>query len=303
MSGKYEVGIKENRKKKCSFLQYAFIVPHMILFIIFVCIPIVFGIYISFTNWDMIGTPEWVGLANYKEILLNSKSTFNRQFMEGIRNTLLFVVLNVPLCIVVPLGFALVLHLRPYGSKSFQSVLYLPTLFSVTSVGLIWMQLLNRRFGLASMMGAKVPWATTMPYAWIALMVMTVWWTMGANMVIYQAALSGVSQDLYEAAEIDGAGGIAKFFKITLPSIRFQLLYTLVITVAGSFNVYGQPTIMTRVDPATAPAVKVLVYHIRNIAFGSGQSAAGIASAMAVILGIFIAIISIFQFKLIRNED
>ncbi|WP_346902548.1 carbohydrate ABC transporter permease, partial [Faecalicatena contorta] len=177
------------------------------------------------------------------------------------------------------------------------------TLFSVTSVGLIWMQLLNRRFGLASMMGAKVPWATTMPYAWIALMVMTVWWTMGANMVIYQAALSGVSQDLYEAAEIDGAGGIVKFFKITLPSIRFQLLYTLVITVAGSFNVYGQPTIMTRVDPATAPAVKVLVYHIRNIAFGSGQSAAGIASAMAVILGIFIAIISIFQFKLIRNED
>ena len=303
MSGKYEVGIKENRKKKRSFLQYAFIVPHMILFIIFVCIPIVFGIYISFTNWDMIGTPEWVGLANYKEILLNSKSTFNRHFMEGIRNTLLFVVLNVPLCIVVPLGFALVLHLRPYGSKFFQSVLYLPTLFSVTSVGLIWMQLLNRRFGLASMMGAKVPWATTMPYAWIALMVMTVWWTMGANMVIYQAALSGVSQDLYEAAEIDGAGGIVKFFKITLPSIRFQLLYTLVITVAGSFNVYGQPTIMTRVDPATAPAVKVLVYHIRNIAFGSGQSAAGIASAMAVILGIFIAIISIFQFKLIRNED
>lgn len=303
MSGKYEVGIKENRKKKRSFLQYAFIVPHMILFIIFVCIPIVFGIYISFTNWDMIGTPEWVGLANYKEILLNSKSTFNRQFMEGIRNTLLFVVLNVPLCIVVPLGFALVLHLRPYGSKFFQSVLYLPTLFSVTSVGLIWMQLLNRRFGLASMMGAKVPWATTMPYAWIALMVMTVWWTMGANMVIYQAALSGVSQDLYEAAEIDGAGGIVKFFKITLPSILFQLLYTLVITVAGSFNVYGQPTIMTRVDPATAPAVKVLVYHIRNIAFGSGQSAAGIASAMAVILGIFIAIISIFQFKLIRNED
>lgn len=256
MSGKYEVGIKENRKKKRSFLQYAFIVPHMILFIIFVCIPIVFGIYISFTNWDMIGTPEWVGLANYKEILLNSKSTFNRQFMEGIRNTLLFVVLNVPLCIVVPLGFALVLHLRPYGSKFFQSVLYLPTLFSVTSVGLIWMQLLNRRFGLASMMGAKVPWATTMPYAWIALMVMTVWWTMGANMVIYQAALSGVSQDLYEAAEIDGAGGIVKFFKITLPSIRFQLLYTLVITVAGSFNVYGQPTIMTRVDPATAPAVR-----------------------------------------------
>lgn len=289
--------------KKGKYIHLAFIAPHLLIFIIFICVPIIFGIYISFTKWDLIGQPIWVGLDNYKEILLNAESTFNRQFFDGIKNTLLFVVFNVPLCIAVPLAFALVLHMRPYGSKLFQSVLYLPTLFSVSSVGLIWMQLLNRRFGLASLMGAKVQWATNMPHAWVALMFMTVWWTMGSNMVIYQAALGGVSKELYEAADIDGANWIDKFLKITLPSIRFQLLYTLVITIAGSFNVYGQPTIMTRVDPAASPAIKVLVYYIRGIAFGSGQSAAGIASAMAVVLGIFITVVSVFQFKLIRSED
>lgn len=293
----------QRKKAKGRFLPFAFIGPHMILFLIFICIPIFFGIYVSFTRWDMIGQAQWVGLDNYREILGNPSSTFNRQFWEGMTNTLLFVALNVPLCIIVPLLFALVLHARPYGSKLFQSVLYMPTLFSVASVGLIWMQLLNRRFGLAALMGAKVPWATNMPQAWVSLMIMTVWWTMGTNMVIYQAALNGVSKDLYESADIDGAGPFTKFFKITLPSIRFQLLYTLVVTIAGSFNVYGQPTIMTRVDPALAPAIKVLVFYIRSIAFGSGQSAAGMASAMAMLLGLFIIIVSVFQFILIRNDD
>lgn len=297
------MNVMKRKKKKVNLTHLVFIAPHMIIFIVFIVIPIFFGIYVSFTKWDLIGTPQWVGLDNYKEILFNTKSTFNRQFFDGLKNTVLFVIFNVPLCIVVPLAFALVLHIRPLGSKIYQLVLYLPTLFSITSVGLIWIQLLNRRFGLASVMGAKVQWAITMPYAWIALMIMTVWWTMGSNMVIYQAALGSVPKEEYEAAEMDGAGWFTKLVKITIPSIRFQLLYTLVITIAGSFNVYGQPTIMTRVDLGAGPKINVLVQYIRSIAFGSGQSAAGIASAMAVILGLFITIVSIIQFKMIRSED
>lgn len=290
-------------KTKGKLLPFVFIGPHLLIFLVFVLIPTIFGIYISFMRWDLIGTPQWVGLDNFKTILLDTKSAFYRQFWEGMGNTLLFVALNVPISIVLPLLFAVLLHQRPYGRKIYQSVLYAPTLFSVASVALIWMQLLNRRFGLASMLGAKVPWATNMPHAWVSLMAMSVWWTMGINMVIYQSALASVPKDLYESAEIDGANAWQKFISVTLPSIRFQLLYTLVITLAGSFNVYGQPTIMTRVDPAVAPAIKVLIMHIRSIAFGSGQSAAGIASAMSMVLGLFIIIVSIFQFRLIRGED
>lgn len=290
-------------RKKGRWVHFAFIGPHLIVFIIFVFIPIVFGIYVSFTQWDLIGAPKWVGLDNFKEILFNTESSFHRMFKEGMTNTLLFVVLNVPLCMAIPLAFALVLHLKPYGSRLFQSVLYMPTLFSITAVGIIWMQLLNRRFGLISIFNPAKPPQTHMPQAWIWLMVMTVWWTMASNMVIYQSALASVSKDLYESAEIDGAGPWARFARITMPSIKFQLLYTLVITLAGSFNVYGQPTIMTRVDPAHAPAIKVLVYHIRSLAFGSGQAVAGMASAMALMLGIFIIIVSAFQIRLITRGD
>lgn len=290
-------------KTKGKILPFAFIGPHLIIFTIFILLPTIFGVYISFTQWDMIGIPKWVGLSNYREILMNASSTFYINFWDGLKDTLVFVVINLPMSILIPLLFALILYMRPFGSKLFQSILYMPTLFSVASVGLIWMQLLNHRFGLASILGAKSPWATSMPQAWISLIIMSVWWTMGTNMVIYQSALASVPKELYESAAIDGANRVQQFLKITLPSIRFQLLYTIVITLAGSFNVYGQPTIMTRVDPGQAPAIKVLVYHIRSIAFGSGQSVAGIASAMSVILGLLIIIVSIFQFRLIKNED
>lgn len=297
------VKVQEQRRKKGRWLPLAFIGPHLIVFLIFVLIPVIFGIYVSFTQWDLIGAPKWVGLGNFREILFNTESSFHRMFKSGIENTLLFVLLNVPLCMTIPLAFALVMHLKPYGSRLFQSVLYMPTLFSITAVGIIWMQLLNRRFGLISIFDPAKPPQTNMPDAWIWLMVMTVWWTMASNMVIYQSALAGVSIDLYESAEIDGAGPWARFTRITLPSIKFQLLYTLVITLAGSFNVYGQPTIMTRVDPAHGPAIQVLVFHIRGLAFGSGQAVAGIASAMAMMLGFFIIAVSVFQIRLITRND
>ena len=122
-------------------------------------------------------------------------------------------------------------------------------------------------------------------------------------MVIYQAALGCVSQELYESAELDGAGFFKKFWYIALPSIRFQLLYTLVITVAGSFNVYGQPTMLTQQGTGGAPKINVLILYIRNLAFGSGQSVAGMASAMAFLLGAVILIVSLIQFRLVSKED
>lgn len=291
------------RKTRGKLLPLAFIGPHLILFAAFVLFPILYGVAISFTKWDLIGTPTWVGLANYKEILCNTESTFHKEFMEGLKNTVLFVVLNVPVSILVPLGFALLLHVKARGSKVFQSVYYLPTLFSISAVGIIWMQMLNKRFGLVSLFGVKKALTITNPWMWIMLIIMSVWWTMGTNMVIYQAALGGVSRDLYESAALDGANGLQRIRYIALPSIRFQLLYTLVITVAGSFNVYGQPLMLTQQGTGGAPKITVLIMTITNLAFGSGQSIAGMASAMAVILGAFILVVSLVQFRLTTREE
>ena len=294
---------RRSGKARGRLLPLVFIGPHLILFSVCVLFPILYGLVISFTKWDLIGTPEWVGLANYKEILFNMESTYHKDFVAGLKNTVMFVALNVPVSILVPLGFALLLHIKAKGSKVFQSVYYLPTLFSISAVGIMWMQMLNKRFGLVSIFGIKKALTITNPWMWIMLIIMSVWWTMGTNMVIYQAALGGVSKDLYESAALDGASGFQKIWYIALPSIRFQLLYTLVITVAGSFNVYGQPLMLTQQGTGGAPKITVLIMTITNLAFGSGQSIAGMASAMAVILGVFILVVSLIQFRLTTKED
>jgi multiple sugar transport system permease protein len=120
-------------------------------------------------------------------------------------------------------------------------------------------------------------------------------------MIIYQAALNGISKDLYEAASIDGANSVQKFFKITLPSIRAQILYTVVITTIAQFNVYGQPLMLTKGGPTSSTTV--LLMYIQENAFGSGISIAGIGAAMAVILGICIMIVSAIQFFFLRQRD
>ncbi|KAF1295275.1 ABC transporter permease [Enterococcus sp. JM4C] len=276
--------------------------PHLLLFLIFGMIPLVYGIYISLTQWDMVGTANFVGLQNYKEILFNTSSTFHTQFFSGLKNTLIYVVISVPCFIVFPLLIALALNAKPKGVTLFQSIFYVPGLFSISAVSIIWMLVFNKRLGpISNVFGSNANWFTEQPYAWIVILVVSIWWGVGGNMVIYRAALNGISRDLYEAADIDGAGSFRKFFSITLPSIKFQLLYTFVMTTIGSFNIYGQPVMLTNGGPTQSTTV--LMMYIRNLAFGSGQSVAGMASAMAVLLGIVMVIISAFQFVLLNRDS
>src|SRR5699024_8180593 len=127
------------------------------------------------------------------------------------------------------------------------------------------------------------------------------WWTIGGNMMIYQAALNGISKDYYEAADIDGASSWQKFIHITLPSIRGQLLYTIVTTTIAQFNIYGQPLMLTNGGPNGSTTV--LMMNIQQNAFGSGQSLAGLSSATAVILGLCITIVSMIPLFLLRSKD
>lgn len=287
-------------KKKIT--PYVFIAPHLILFIIFFGIPAIFGIIISFTKWNLIGTPEWVGLKNYAEILSNSKSTFYTQFHNGLKNTLIFTLFSVPFCIIVPLLLATALNTRTKGHKIFQSIFYLPTLFSISSVILAWGFLFNKNFGpINKLLGKSINWGGIQPYVWVAIITITVWWYIGGNMVIYQAALAGVSADLYEAASLDGAGAVSKFFRITLPSIKNQIAYTLVMTTIAQLNIYGQPLMFSKGGPAGSTSV--LLMYIRQIAFGTGDSIAGIASAMAVMLGLCIIFVASLQFYFLREKE
>ncbi|WP_314061639.1 sugar ABC transporter permease [uncultured Vagococcus sp.] len=283
-------------------MPWLFVAPHLLIFVIFFLIPVVFGIYISMTDWDLVNAPTFVGFKNFQEILFQKDSTFFEQFHNGLKNTFFFVIFSVPFCIIVPLLLAAALNAKPKLGKLFQSLFYLPSLFSISAVVIIWTLMFNVTYGpINNLFNLDIVWTGTQPYAWMAIVVVTVWWTIGGNMIIYQAALNGISKDFYEAADIDGASAVQKFFKITLPSIKGQLLYTVVITTIAQFNVYGQPLMLTAGGPANS--TRVLLMNIQQNAFGSGQSIAGIASAMAVLLGFCIMIVAGIQFKLLRNKD
>lgn len=289
-------------KKKWNFAPALFVGPHLILFLVFILLPTIYGIYASFTRWNLMGAPVWVGLDNYKTILFDGTSTFNQQFFNGLKNTLLFVVFSVPILIVLPLMIALSLQHSKVKMKSLmQSVLYLPGLISISAAALIWLLIFNKQLGITgNVFGSEVAWPTHQPYAWIIIIVITVWGGVGGNMIIYRASLSGVAQELYESAALDGAGAVRRLISITLPSIRFPLIFTFVMTTAGAFNVFGQPLMMT--DGGPQQSTHVLMMYIRQLAFGHGDSIAGMASAMAVLLGLVILVISALQYYVMNRN-
>lgn len=288
--------LTETHKRKRSYSQFAFIAPHFILFAVFVLIPIVYGIYSSFTKWNLVTDQQFVGLENYKTILFNSESTFYYQFRNGLKNTFIFVILTIPFQIIFPLLVATIMQHKKVKFKGlFQAIFYVPGLVSASAGALIWLLIFNPRLGpVNNLVNSDVVWMANQPYAWIVIFVMSMWGAIGGNLVIYRSAMAGVSADLYEAAEIDGAGVIRKFISITLPSIKFPLFYTFVMSTAGAFNVYVQPLMATGGGPNQSTTV--LMMYIRNLAFGSGESIAGIASAMAVLLGLVILVVSVLQF-------
>ncbi|ANA81964.1 binding-protein-dependent transport systems inner membrane component [Paenibacillus vortex V453] len=287
---------------KKSLTPFFFVGPHLILFIVFILLPTIYGIYASFTQWNLINDPVWVGLANYKTILFNTESTFYSQFMNGLKNTLIFVVLSVPVLIIIPLMIAVSLEHKKVKMKNvIQSILYIPGLISISAAALIWSLIFNKQLGITNnIFGSETVWAANQPYAWLIIIVITIWGGVGGNMIIYRASISGVSKDLYESAEMDGAGPVRRFSSITLPSIRFPLIYTFVMTTAGAFNVFGQPLMMT--DGGPRQSTTVLMMYIRQLAFGHGESIAGMASAMAVLLGLVILVISALQYYVMNRN-
>ncbi|NLK27267.1 MAG: sugar ABC transporter permease [Clostridiales bacterium] len=294
--------VRAKKRKKFSFTPYLFIAPHVILFIIFFLIPMFYGIYASFTKWNLFTDPTFIGLDNYKTILTNTESTFYRQFWNGLKNTIIFVIICVPFQIIIPLFIALLLDKKPKGRNVFQGILYMPTLFSITSVTLTWLFIFNRSLGLFNnLFGTDINWYGEQPYAWMTIVITTLWWGIGGNLIIYVAALSGIDKSVLEAADLDGARGLKRFWYITIPAIKFPLAYTIIVSVIAQFNIYGQPLIITGGGPNES--TYVLLMYIRNLAFGTGNSVAGMASAMATCLGLIIGIISIGQLILLRKRS
>lgn len=291
---------KEDRHRiRRDLLPYAYISPHLFFFIIFLLTPAIYGIYAAFTKWDLFTDPVWVGLDNFRVLMTQPGNTYYIQLRNGLFNTFKFVLFAVPFCILVPLSLAVGMQTKCRGNKFFQSIYYLPSLMSITTVTLAWRYMFFKAYGVMNhFFMSQADWFAP-PYSWIMLVVVTVWWVNGGTMVIYQSALASIPAEHYEAAGVDGASGWQKFLYITLPGIRYPLMFTLVMAVVAQFNIYGQPLILTGFLNQEANAV-LLMYIYENAV---KKQAAGMSAAMALILGVCIMVVSFVQIRIMRSNE
>lgn len=290
---------QDRRRLHRELLPYVYISPHLFFFIIFFVTPAIYGVYAAFTKWDLFTDPEWIGLDNFRTLFTQPGNTYYFQLRNGLFNTFKFVLYSVPFCIAVPLTLALALQQKARGSKFFQSIYYLPSLMSITTVTLAWRYMFFKSYGVMNHFFMSTADWFTPPYSWVMLVVVTVWWVNGGTMVIYQSALASIPVEHYEAASVDGASGWQKFRYITLPGMRYPLMFTFVMAVIAQFNIYGQPLILTGFGNQEANAV-LLMYVYENAV---KKQAAGMSAAMALVLGVCIMAVSFIQMRIMRNYE
>lgn len=293
-------------KKKSSKLGYLFIAPFLIMFIFFFIIPLIMGVVMSFTEYGLQDTSAtWVGLDNYKTILFDEESVVHESFVNGMIHSTLFVVLFVPIIYILSLLLALmVYHLPKKVQGVYRTIYFLPFAISVSAMAAIWKFAFNTQSGVVNQIivhfgGEPVSWLAEQPTAWLVVILATLWWTIGFNMIIFLNALNNVNEEMYEAASIDGCTGVKRFFKITLPSIKSATIFVIITQTIASFNLYGQVKLITNGGPNEGTET-VLMAIIEE---GFNNRNMGMAAAMAILLAIVIIGISIVQYIISRRLD
>lgn len=280
-----------------------FVGPYLLLFGTFVLAPIVYGLWISLHQWDFLlpGKP-FVGLQNYVD-LLTPGSTTSGPFWNSMRATAIFTVISVPLLMVVPLALAVALNRKFWGRNAVRAIFFAPFVLGVAVIGLLWRYLLDPNVGivnyyLASLGMERIPFTTATPWVWMALVVPTIWWTAGYNMVIFLAGLQDISAELYEAAELDGANAWQRFRHVTLPGLRPVNVFVLTITILASANVFGQPYLITQGQPGEETRSVIMQIGEEGLrAFNMGN-----ASAMSTVLTVVLLGISLLSLSFLRER-
>jgi multiple sugar transport system permease protein len=266
--------------------------------------PAIFGLVISVTDWSPYKAEQaFIGLQNYIDLFTPGSITFG-DFWQSMGATGIFTLLSVPVMLVIPLLLAVLLNNKIKGGTAFRAIFFAPYVLGVAVIGVVWRYVLDTQSGilnyLLGLVGlpSDLPWTVDVPWAWVSLVGVTVWWTLGFNAVILLAGLKGISADLYEAASLDGAGAIRKFFSVTLPGLRPVMLFVTTTTILASANMFGQSFILTKGGPGNATRTVIMYISDQGLA----QSNMGAASAMSYILFAVLAIISVINFRLQRER-
>ena len=290
------------REAKANRDGFLFSLPWLIGFLLFSLYPIVMSAYYSFTDFSAIKDPVWVGLKNYQDLLKD------KLFWQSLQNTIVYVVISVPVTILVSLLLAALLKVVRVGKAFFRSVFFLPSIFPVVASTMIWLLILDsisgylnrflNLFGLPS-----VNWLGNPAWTKPALVIMTCW-GVGSTVVILLAAMGDVSHELYEAASIDGAGTWKQFIHITLPGISHVLVYQVILAVINGFQYFTQVYILCSAQSGNLSAGvgagkknSLLMYPLYLFQNAFGRLKMGSASAMAWILFVIVLILTLILLK------
>jgi multiple sugar transport system permease protein len=291
-------------RRKESRLAWLFSTPAIVLLIIFVIIPFVWAIWLSFTNTRLIPNPNvptrFIGFENYIRLLSDEV------FHKALFNNFYFVIVVVPIQTAFALGLAMLINQNLKGMNIFRTTYFSPVVTSMTVVSIVWTLLYNPGEGLINTFLQTISFGKLGPYNWLtntklvfpAIMLMSIWQGVGFQMVIFLAGLQEIPTSLYEAAEVDGANDWQKFINITIPQLRNTLIFVMISTTILAFRLFDQVKVMTNGGPSNA-SMTTMLYAVET---GWGRLRIGYASAITVVFFIIVLVISILQRVLTREK-
>jgi multiple sugar transport system permease protein len=291
---------KTNAQRR-TVTGYLFIMPFILGFILWFLLPALTAIWLTFTDWNMLRPPRFVGFDNLRAL------GSDELFWQALKVTSIFTIISVPVSLVASLVLALLMNTKVRGLNYFRTIYYLPSIVPAVANAVLWSWILNTDFGLANILLRavglpKIQWLQDPDWALPAIILISLW-GLGASMVIYLAGLQGIPTVFYEAADIDGAGRFAQLWHITLPLLSPVIFFNLIISIIGTFQIFTAGYLVTNGGPQNATLFYVL-YLYRNI---FQYLKLGYAAALGWVLFAIIMLLTLFIFKyvggMVHYED
>jgi len=285
-------------KLKQKIIPYLFLAPNTLIFAVFVLLPMIYGLVFSLYKGSFVqGFGPFVGLANYTQL------SHDQSFITSLSNTFGYVLVVVALVLVTSLTLALLVRQTSVGSSIARAGIYLPTILSPVIVGISWRWMFSSDLGVINALlttwgHAPIPWLTDVRWAQAVVILASVWSMMGFYMVLFIGGLNAIPPELYEAAEIDGATGGQRFWRITLPLLAPTTLLVTILATINSFKAFEIILVLTNGGPGDG--TKLLVQNIYQTAFDASNPS--YASAQSVLLFAILMLLTFVQIRVAREE-
>ncbi|KGA97630.1 ABC transporter permease [Alkalihalobacillus alcalophilus ATCC 27647 = CGMCC 1.3604] len=293
---------KEKRNFRQNLVAYAFISPWLFGFIAIIVGPMIYSLYLSFTSYDLLSAPRWIGFDNYIRMFTNDP-----RFWTTLKVTLIFVAIAVPLRLVFALAVAMLMNTGHRGSGFYSLIYYVPSIIGGSvAVAVIWRQI----FGREGALNHVLSWFGVEGYNWFAhpdyalsVLILLIVWQFGSPMVIFLAGLKQIPQELYEAAAVDGSNKIQSFFNITLPMLTPVIFFNLIFAIINGFLTFTQAFLITAGGPIDRTLLYALYLYQNAFEYFRMGYASALAWVLLVIIGAFTAIIFLTSKKWVYYES